>query len=449
MNLRDFPSVDKLSREKGYEQYPFSIRVKAIKQAIAQVRHTYLKTGTLCFKKLDQTIHELALKYSESPLRTAINLTGTLIHTGLGRAPLPSVALEAIATLSEKYVTLESDYLTGKRGDRQSAVRELLCNLTYAEDAFVVNNCAAATLLTLSALCEDREVLLSHGEMVEIGGGFRMPDVVKQSGCTLIGVGCTNKTKLEDYSSAINTHTAAILRCSPSNFKMIGFTERAQLDHLKQLCIKNNLILIEDMGSGCILDTTQYGLPPEETLQKIIENGADIVLASGDKLLGSLQCGLILGKKELIQKIKSHPLARAVRIDKLTLVGLEATLKLYREGQIEKIPIWNFLSTPLEEIKNKAEQLLQAYPGPGEIKKGITLVGGGSLPEEGIETWCTILDSNDPNSLLQFLRYQNPSIWGRIHKDKVVLDPRCAYQKDILLVCDALIKYKKQVIDIM
>lgn len=362
----------------------------------------------------------IAQRLDEPSLRDVINLSGVILHTGLGRARLAPEVAAQVARVAGSHAVVEFNLEDGRRGDRQAHVRELLIKLTGAESALVVNNCAGAVVLTLAAIGARGEVILSRGQMVEIGGAFRMPDIVAESGCRLVEVGCTNKTRLSDYASAISSETSLILRCHPSNFSMTGFVEQPSAADLARLAHEHGLWLIDDMGSGCLIDTRPYGLPPERTLRGALQEGADVVLASGDKLLGGPQAGLILGRAEAIGRIARHPLARALRIDKLTLAALEATLRMYAEGREREIPIWASLSRPLDEVRRWARRLARA--GKGEVRGSVTEIGGGSAPGSVCPTWCAVLTGDD--TLARELRQGSPALVGRVQEDAVWLDPR-------------------------
>lgn len=364
----------------------------------------------------------IANRLAAPTMRRVINGSGIVLHTGLGRARLaPSVA-EHIRAVAASHAYVEFDEGSGKRGDRQGHVRDLLRVLTGAEDAFVVNNNAAAVFLTLTALARKREVVLSRGEMVEIGGSFRMPDIVRQSGCKLVEVGCTNKTHVADFEERVSERTGAILRCHPSNFRIIGFSETPSTGDLAALANGSGTILIDDVGSGCLLDTTEFGLPREPILGESLRAGAHIELASGDKLLGGTQAGIIVGRADLIQRVRKHPLARAMRIDKLSLAGLEATLKLYLAGEHLQIPTWKYLARGLNEIRPSAEKLALAFRG--EIGEGLTETGGGSIPGFGVPTWRVALPGGRPDRQLAQLRGLETPVIGRIEAGRVWLDPR-------------------------
>ncbi|MEE2656802.1 MAG: L-seryl-tRNA(Sec) selenium transferase [Chloroflexota bacterium] len=358
-----------------------------------------------------------------------INATGVVIHTNLGRAPLSGDALHAIHRVAEGYSDLEYDLAVGIRGSRHSHVEELLQQLTGAEAALVVNNNAAAMLLTLSALAADREVAVSRGEAVEIGGGFRIPDVLRQSGSRLVEVGTTNRTYLHDFESTINSETAAFLSVHASNFKVVGFTNAPELVDLVTLAHRHELLMLHDLGSGCFLDTTDYGMSHEPTPQESIAAGTDVVLFSGDKLLGGPQAGIAVGKAEVIQRMARHPLARTVRIDKLSLAALTATLVHYLKGQaVEKVPVWAMIATTNEELQERAIIWARTIGSRGSAIQGESTVGGGSLPGETLPTWLLSLDveglPGGATGLSRRLRNGTPSIVARVQDEKLMLDPR-------------------------
>ena len=365
--------------------------------------------------------------------RPVLNASGVILHTGLGRARLARAASEAVLAVAANHANLELDLESGRRGDRQDHVRGLLTSLTGAEDAFVVQNCAAAVFLALSALAARKEVLLSRGQMVEIGGSFRLPEIVKRSGCKLVEVGATNKTRLEDFEAAVTPRTAAVLRCHPSNYQIIGFTEEPSGAALAAFCNDRGIALIDDVGSGCLVDTTRFGLPKTPTLMDAVQEGAAVVTASGDKLLGGPQAGLILGMKAAIQKIRKHPLARVVRIDKLSLAALEATLRLYANGDEKEIPTIRYIGRHIDEVRAFAAKLQQAYVGEAVLEDGITEIGGGSLPGIGLPSVRVGLKTAKPDALAKKLRLGSPPLLTRIEKDIVWLDPRTLDTEEVAL----------------
>jgi len=392
----------------------------------------FRSSGVFSFDEIVAKAMSLAKELIQPSPRPVINMTGVILHTGLGRAALgPGPACNG-------HVAVEFDLETGGRGDRQDLVRGLLCELTGAEDAIVVNNCAAALFLTLRALCQDSEVVLSRGQMVEIGASFRIPDIVKESGCTLVEVGCTNKTRLSDFEAALSEKTTALLRCHPSNYRIVGFTEEPDARELASTAHDRGLLLIDDVGHGNLSDFSKFGLPRERTLRDSLADGADIVLASCDKLMGGPQAGVILGKTELVQKIGKHPLARAVRVDKLTLLALTAVLTTHAEGSAIELPIWRYARRPSELVKRDAQKLAKIFPWKAVVEPGLTEMGGGSMPGSGFPTWRVGLPAKSPEALLGWLRHQYTPIIGRIEKGKVWLDPRTCETEEVRYVSQIL-----------
>ena len=377
----------------------------------------------------------------EPSLRRVINATGVVIHTNLGRAPLSAATIEAMAAASEGYSNLEFDLDSGERGSRFSHLSELLSRVTGAEAGVAVNNNAAALLLALSALCTGREVVISRGQLVEIGGGFRIPDVMRQSGARLVEVGTTNRTYLRDYAEAITEDTAALLRVHASNFRVVGFTEAAPLEGLTSLARERGLLLIDDLGSGALLDTRPYGLAAEPTVQDSVAAGADVTLFSGDKLLGGPQAGIAVGSADAVAAMQRHPLARAMRLDKAAIAGLAATLEHYARGEaVEEVPVWRMIAAPIDRVRRRARRWARACGQLGEVVPGRSMVGGGSLPGEGVETaLCAIAEPpGGADAFTTALRAQDPPIVARIERDRVLLDPRTVEPTDDRLVEEAL-----------
>jgi L-seryl-tRNA(Ser) seleniumtransferase len=369
---------------------------------------------------------------SQPSLRGVINATGVIIHTNLGRAPLSVAARQAIQSAATGYNNLEYDIAAGERGSRHTHARQLLRQLTGAEDALVVNNNAGAVFLVLSALCVGKEVIISRGELVEIGGGFRIPDVLRQSGAKLVEVGTTNRTHPQDFAKAIRGETGALMRVHASNFQQIGFVTKPSLAELVQIAQDVEWPgpppVIDDLGSGTLLDTAPFGLSPEPTVQQSIAAGADIVTFSGDKLLGGPQAGLIVGRADLIDRIRRHPLTRALRVDKLTLAGLEATLQAYRRGKaVEEIPVWQMIAATPESLRARAESWRERLAGAGlsaAVIPGQSTVGGGSLPGETLPTFLLALTTHHPDATAARLRQANPPVVGRIQQERLLFDPR-------------------------
>jgi len=367
-------------------------------------------------------------------LRPVINATGVIIHTNLGRAPLSDAAVAAMSTIGRGYSNLEFELEAGERGSRYDHMEALLCRVTGAEAAIAVNNNAAALLLVLSALAQEREVVISRGQLVEIGGGFRIPDVMAQSGARLVEVGTTNRTYVRDYEEAIGEETIALMRVHSSNFRVVGFVESASLQELAALAKARGRFLLDDIGSGCLLDTRGYGLGEEPTPQDSIRAGADLVMFSGDKLLGGPQAGIVVGKRELIARLRRHPLARALRMDKSSIAALNATLLHYAKGEAEReVPVWRMISVPLAEIAARARRLSRLIGEGASVVDGRSMIGGGSLPEESLPSKLIAIPAASGaalETLARRLRQGETPVVGRIEDGRLVLDPRTVASRD-------------------
>jgi L-seryl-tRNA(Ser) seleniumtransferase len=362
-------------------------------------------------------------------LRPLINATGVIIQTNLGRAPLSEAALRAMREVGVGYSNLEYDLAAGERGSRAAHLAGLLCRLTGAQAALAVNNNAAAIYLALSALAHGREVIISRGQAVEIGGGFRIPDVLRQSGATLVEVGTTNRTYARDYAAAISPQTALLMRIHTSNFKLSGFVHETPLGDMAEVARAHSLAVLDDLGSGTLLPTAPYGLAPEPTVQESLAAGADLVTFSGDKLLGGPQAGLIVGRAELIVRLRSHPLARALRVDKTTLAGLEATLLAYLNGRATSdIPVWRMIAAAPEMLRARAERIAAAIGGRATVLACASAVGGGSLPGETLPSFAVAL-GGAPDDLARYLRQCTPPIIGRIADGQLLLDVRTVLEE--------------------
>lgn len=386
------------------------------------------------------------LQIHEPKLKRLINATGVIIHTNLGRAILPKEAITSIEDIALNYSNLEFNLAKGERGSRYSHIEELLTHVTTAESALVVNNCAAAVLLVLSTFAKNKEVVVSRGELIEIGGSFRMPDVIQQSGAKLVEVGSTNKTKISDYEQALNEDTSLILKSHTSNYEVVGFTAKPSRSELANLAKKNNIPFAEDLGSGALIDLENFDLPNEPKIQDCIQQGADIVMFSGDKLLGGPQAGIILGEKQYIKSMKKNPLLRALRIDKLCLAALEATLKLYipPNNPYDRIPVLKMLNENKANLFNRANEVSNGLGNIDHVsvnvKDGSSLIGGGSLPSSVLPTSLVCIKSNNctQNELAKRLRDQNPAVIGRISDDNLVLDMRTVQHHEVGDVVAAL-----------
>lgn len=419
---RQLPSVDKL-----LPHLPDVGRTRLVavsREVLDEARRLISEGGAPPDEQMLLTMirERLALK-DQLSLRSVINATGVIVHTNLGRAPLSVEAIKAMTAVAGGYSNLEYDLEAGRRGKRDTHVEDLIVEITGAEAALVVNNNAAAVYLALSALAVGREVVISRGQLVEIGGGFRIPDVMAQSGARLVEVGTTNRTRIDDFEHAITDNTAAMMRIHASNFRVIGFTESVELRALVELAHQYDLIVMDDLGSGTLIDTGPFGLDHEPTVFDSVNAGADVITFSGDKLLGGPQAGLIVGRKAYVEQLKRHPLARALRPDKLCLAALTMTLKHYRDEEaLEKIPVWQMISTPLEVIEARARGW-QAVLG-GEVLRSDSTVGGGSLPGNTLPTMVLALVVDDPDEFSTCLRQTSPPVIGRIQEGRFWLDPR-------------------------
>ena len=379
------------------------------------------------------------LEAQRPSLRRVINATGVVIHTNLGRAPLAPEALAAIKATSEGYSNLELDLTEGVRGSRYSHVEDLVCELTGAEAALIVNNCAAAVMLCLLQFAAQRDVIVSRGELVEIGGSFRLPDVIAQSGARLKEVGATNKTRVADYEAAITDETAVLLKSHTSNFRIVGFTDAPSRADLAALATAQDVLFMEDLGSGVLVDLSKHGLPDEPVVGDVLKQGADLVMFSGDKLLGGPQAGIIIGRAALIAKLKKNPLLRAMRIDKLSLAALEATLRLYQapNDPFARIPVLKTLAEPIHHIEARAHTLASALTAEGvpvcEVIPTSAYAGGGSLPEQDLESFAVALEAKAgaAHEVAQKLRLGAPPVLGRINDGRMLLDVRVVADEEV------------------
>ncbi len=426
--------------------------IENYRRKILQIDETSLNTFKIDIEEIIYNIISNSHKFMRMNLREVINGTGTVLHTNLGRSLLSNTIKDEIWDVASGYSTLEIDVSTGKRGSRYSHVTEIIKFLTGAEDALVVNNNAAAVMLVLGTMAKSKEVIVSRGELVEIGGSFRVPDVMEQSGAKLVDIGTTNKTHLWDYENAIGENTAAFLKVHTSNYKILGFTDSVSVKDLVDLGKKNNVPVIEDLGSGVLVDLQKYGLTHEPTVQESVAAGADIVTFSGDKLLGGPQAGIIVGKKCFIDKMKKNPLTRAFRIDKLTMAALEATLKLYldEENAIKNIPTLRMLTESLDSIKKRTNILYEMISSKGlelevNISNDYSEVGGGSLPLEKLPT-CTLTLKSKSISVSQLenrLRKYSRPIFTRVQDDRVIIDLRTIKQEQYEIIVQALVEVMK------
>jgi L-seryl-tRNA(Ser) seleniumtransferase len=387
-------------------------------------------------------------------LRQVINGTGVVIHTNLGRSILSSPMVDAIQQAGAHYTNLEFNLNTGKRGSRYNLVEEIICDLTGAEAALVVNNNAAAVLLVLDTLANGRQVIVSRGQLVEIGGSFRIPDVIAKSGAHLVEVGATNRTHLADYEKVINDETALLLKVHTSNFRVVGFTSEVSAEDLVVLAHAKGLPVMEDLGSGCLVDLSSFGLPPEPTVQQIVKAGVDVITFSGDKLLGGPQAGLIIGKKEVIDRIKHNPLNRALRIDKFTLAALEAVLRNYYDlnKALTTIPTLKMLTQPVELIKKRAKRLMRRIQSTVKPVCSLCLhpttsrVGGGAMPEHSLPSWAVAFQpfNTHVSTMEKGLRILSMPVIGRVEDDRFLLDMRTVADNEIPDLATSLLTYFEQ-----
>lgn len=451
--LSSLPKVDSILMDEkitDIEKIPRNLIVEAIREIIDEFRDGVLKEIIKDYTYED-IIEKVLLRINEknSPhFKRVINATGTVLHTNLGRAVLAKAALEAVISISEGYNNLEFDLDKGARGSRYSHVEDLICKITGAEAAVVVNNNAAAVMLVLSTLSKDKEAIVSRGQLVEIGGSFRIPSVMEQSGAKLVEVGTTNRTHLFDYERAITDNTGVILKVHQSNYKILGFTEEVEIEELVNLGKISNIPVVEDIGSGVFIDVTKYGLKYEPTVQNSINKGIDIVTFSGDKMLGGPQAGIIAGKKKYIDMMKKNQLTRALRIDKLTLAALEATLRIYldEEQAIRQIPGLAMLTKSQELLKKDAYRLAKMFRsnlGPMvkvEVLEDYSQVGGGAMPLESMDTYVVALTPNtiSLDKLEGNLRKYKTPIIVRINKDKMIFDVRTIFVEEYKVIVQAL-----------
>jgi len=442
--LRQLPSVDRLLARSEtamlIEAHGRSLTTDAIRASIEMARSTIKEGGAASdeARLIDHASH-LLREWARPRPRPVVNATGVIIHTNLGRAPLSKAALAAMQAAAAGYSDLEYDLASGERGQRMAAVEDVICRVTGAEAALAVNNNAGAVLLALGAIAQGKGVIISRGQLVEIGGGFRVPDVMAQSGARLIEVGTTNRTHRRDYEIALVTasvEVAAILRAHSSNFRVIGFTTEVPLAELVEIGNWKGVPVIDDLGSGALLDTAQYGLMHEPMVQESLAAGAALACFSGDKLLGGPQAGIIAGRREWVDRCKTHPLARALRMDKLDLAALSATLTHYLKGEAEReVPVWRMISMSVEEIGRRAWALAESLRQAGyqvEVIDGRSTIGGGSLPGETLPTRLIALTVDAPDAFLAKLRAGEPPVVARIEAERVVFDVRTVVDDEAL-----------------
>lgn len=440
--IRNLPSISKVLENPEIveliDTYSLNNVTELVRSVVSDVRSAVL-AGHLepSLQLIVSNTKKLAEeKWDYSPV-AVVNATGVLIHTNLGRSALSESAVKSMSVAAGDYTNLEYDLSQGKRGSRQNFVSKLINELTGAEASLVVNNNAAAMLLALAAISSNKEVIVSRSESVEIGGGFRIPDVLKLSNAKIVEIGTTNRTYAKDYENVVSDKTGAILIVHASNFKQTGFVHSPTITELINIGIKKGVPIIHDLGSGCFVDTTKFGLPSEPTPKESIGKGVAIAMFSGDKLLGGPQCGIIAGKKEVIEKLSQHPLYRAIRIDKVNLAGLTATLLHYiRENHLEEIPVLKMISQTESGLRLRSLHLQQSIGKSLKVIKGFSTIGGGSMPGETLPTWLLAISGQEKSKMIfDSLRKSNPPIISRIENDMVLLDPRTILPKydDVLV----------------
>ncbi len=452
-HLRHLPKVQTLLESQHAQALladtPRSVVVNAVRVEVGALRQRVL-AGDATPPFLDADIFAAVSARLQAQdlrrLQRVVNATGIVIHTNMGRAPMADAAVEAVVAVAGNYSNLELDLATGKRGGRGGQIEELLQALTGAEAAVIVNNNAAAVLLALSAVASGGEVVISRGELVEIGGGFRVPDVIVQCGGTLVEVGTTNKTRLSDYASAVTADTKVLLKVHASNYKIIGFTSETSVSELAALGRERGLLTMVDLGSGALVDLSRYGLPPEPTAAEMLKAGADVVMVSGDKLLGGPQCGIILGKSEPIHRMAAHPLFRALRADKMTLAALEATLRVYLDEDrlTETVPVLGMLAQTKEMLTKRARRLRNALaklPGvTAKLADGVGYTGGGALPMVPLPTTLVQLTAEGISAerLAAALRRADPPVVGMLADGALALDVRTVRDDEFALIVQAV-----------
>jgi L-seryl-tRNA(Ser) seleniumtransferase len=458
--FRELPSVNEVVESprlaRWLHELPRALLVSAARDELADCRRELASTNGQGVITLAGLVDRTAARLERSrrpALAEVINATGVLIHTGLGRAPLSADALRAIERAASGYTALELNLTTGARGKRVDTVRRQLCALTGAESATVVNNNAAALLITLGTFAAGREVIVSRGELIEIGGSFRLPDVMAVSGARLREVGTTNKTRRADYASAVTQETAALLKVHPSNYRVVGFTNSVSVQELADLGRKHDLPVIHDIGSGALFDLADVGLGDEPVARDSIVAGADLVLFSGDKLLGGPQAGVIVGRRPLVDRIERNPLMRALRVDKLTLAALAATLSAlaHPEKAASELPLWSMIGTPIEKLRQRAEAIAsnvesRARGVRAKVLATTAYVGGGSLPEQGLESAAVAVHGGQVSDqeLADRLRSATPAVVGRLQNGCFMVDLRAVFPRQDEILTDALVAALKE-----
>ncbi|MBV8154071.1 MAG: L-seryl-tRNA(Sec) selenium transferase [Candidatus Eremiobacteraeota bacterium] len=438
--MRGLPAVHRLLEEPAVAEYGVAFGRETVKRAIEQVLDRARASGSE--RSYESVVADVVAQLNDARLRElvpAINATGIVVHTNLGRSPLAVEALTAIDRIARGYSNLEFDLSAGERGSRYSRVTEALRDATGAQDAIVVNNCAAAVLLILDTYARGRETIVARNQLVEIGGGFRIPDVIARSGSILIEVGSTNRVYTADYERALSPRTALLLRTHPSNYRIEGFTSDVAPEELVRLGRSAGVPVVEDLGSGALVDLAEYGLPHERTVQEAIADGMDLVTFSGDKLLGGPQAGIIAGKAHFVAPLRSNPLLRALRVDKTTIAALAATLHLYLERTSrDRIPIFRMLAATLDDLRARGAAYVDAIAA-ASLVESMAYVGGGSLPQAQIASLAVALEVSEADGVAAALRRENPAVVARIEKGRVMLDLRTiAPEEDAYVIATVL-----------
>ena len=454
--LRQLPSITDILAQANIQELLRSVRqdtvVAAARDVLDSIRCDILSQNDSTPTSLEviaQSTIETLKRYQATTLKPVINATGILLHTGLGRAPLPTVALEAVAKIGQGYASVEINLQSGKRSNRADAVENKLCHLFGCEAATVVNNNAGATLLALSALADKKQAIVSRGELVEIGGSFRMPDVMHASGTQMCEVGTTNKTRAADYANAINEDTAVLMKIHCSNYQIAGFSESATIAELATVAHDHDLLLIDDIGSGAFYDYTEFGIQKEPMPVQSLRDGSDVVLFSGDKLLGGPQCGIMIGKQVCLDRINKHPLMRALRLDKTIYAALSATLDIYLGPHPENhIPLLQLLTEPIDQLKKRAEATAKTIQENSsddltvQTVSDTTYLGGGSVPGQEIATFCIVLEhqSISPDEISRRLRTCKTPLLGRIHDNRFTIDFRSVFATEDSSIANAVVE---------
>ncbi|HKA19514.1 MAG TPA: L-seryl-tRNA(Sec) selenium transferase [Blastocatellia bacterium] len=456
--LRSLPSIERLlerplgsrlSAELGRDRVRDLLReiTAELRDQLTRAPHSSANFQESLTEEVERMLARRAAECAQPSLRRVINATGVLIHTNLGRSPLARQAIEAVAEVGANYSNLEYDLSRGERGKRETHCQELLSRLAGSEAAVLVNNNAAAVMLVLNTLAEGGEVIVSRGELIEIGGSFRIPDVMTKSGATLREVGTTNRTRIADYQRAINDRTKLILRVHPSNYRIIGFTERPSVQEIAQLSLETGIPSFEDLGSGCLIDLSPYGVKDEPVVAESLKSGISVVSFSGDKMLGGPQAGVIAGSRKIIDQVRANPLMRALRVDKMTYAAFEATLRLYESNTADlEVPVIRAIALTREEIGRRAnlfcESVNQSTNGEftAKIEEGASVIGGGSAPEVKLPTMLVVLEHSalSSSSIVEGLRSYRIPIIARMERDRVLLDFRTVGQEEEDIILDAI-----------